>query len=315
MQKHQYIAGDVFLFESDGSCISDLICVLSDSKVSHAALYYEEDSIIEEGLSGIQTRKLGELGERAIHVMKYNIADSEDKVAEKIHSVEQKHYNNKDPYSFGNLIMMGVLLLVKMQRNNMPKPAQALLTLICIQLAQKIDDFVKRKTEKPDTHPMTCSQFAYDCYKEAGYTLQIKRPVKIGKEKDKSILEELLSEGESVGKEEELIPPLDTPTSTDNDGGNIFENLCCTLLEWLKAHPTENKNDLADEKEVLRQARLFAVLLLRISKNRSRRLALAPGELVEATKNLKKIVYDGFVTPGDLLQNCPDLVEKEIIKG
>lgn len=312
--KYKYIPGDVFLFESDGSCISDLICQLSGAPVSHAALYYENNSIIEAGLAGIQTRELNELGDRPIHVMRYaRAAESTNALL----ATEKKHEKTHDPYSIGNLIMMGVLIIAKMKCTNLPWAIQKLLGYICAKLGQYID-----KKMHPGEHPMTCSQFVYNCYKEAGFPLTIMRAKSALEQEvdtNSTILETLLQQGANADDEKQiaalLMEPADTHMVATSANGSILEELSCMVLQWLKKSQAQanvqgrDEADFADEQKILQQAKLFAVLLLKISENSEDRQNLAPGGLRNALQNLQ-LVYDGFVSPSDLLLNCPDLTEK-----
>lgn len=323
MEKKQYVSTDVFLFESDGSCLSDLICALIGAPVSHAALYYKEGRIIEEVLSGIQASQLVDdlkKGDRVIHVMRYLRAT--DEINDALLAVEAEHEKNKDPYSIGNLVMMGILLLSKLKWQEMTEDVLALLTRICIRIANRID-----KKVHPGTQPMTCAQFVYDCYQEAGHRLRIKQPEKTAERQtaaDATLMDMMLMRGANAEDEKQLTLPLvdegDKIEDADSDeSADIFEKLCCAVLKWVQKHQVSAFESAdfhpAEEADLLlRQARVFAVLVLRISDNTGYRTVLRPGELKRAIENLR-VVYDGFVTPGDLLYNCPDLIKKEVING
>lgn len=50
--------GDVLVFKAEDKWVSKAIAALTDSDVSHAAMYFGEAEIVEMGLSGIMVSEL-----------------------------------------------------------------------------------------------------------------------------------------------------------------------------------------------------------------------------------------------------------------
>lgn len=317
MNSGSYLSGDVFLFEPDpGSCLSKLICVLSESKVSHAAMYYKDSKIIEEGLNGLSTRGLDRLGNRKVYIMhhKQRIA-----IAQTLLRVATQHEATKDPYSIGNLIMLGVLLTCKKKwGRNISKHYLELLAFICAAIGTFIDIVLH-----PKSKPMTCSQFVYNCYEEAKTPLHlVKGPVAhlaahnagegavLPPAEEGSVLALAIAKnarGESL-KGIPSVTPLDE--ISPQELGERLEKLCCRFLKWLEApadsaYRAEGAPSAADAEKALHLAATFAGMVQQLYTRTP-----APAtfqDIVRALELLRK-VYAGFVTPGDLLNHCPDLI-------
>ncbi len=168
MSEQKYWPGDVFLFESDGSNVSELICELTKSRISHAAMFYSDEmGIVEQALSGISHRTLDRLEPgRVIHIMSYKRqAESQ---ADLIKSAD-RFLAEGVKYSLGSLFMIGFLLVGDRRIGaKIPLPAKALLAFICGLVADAID----KKTQN-GVKSLTCSQLVYEIYDKAGHTLHM----------------------------------------------------------------------------------------------------------------------------------------------
>ncbi len=102
---------DVFLFEPDDDCVSRIICKLDNSKVSHAALYYDKEKhlMAEANLSGVQVNPApGEKPPRTVHVRRYAAAPFK---ADRIVSAARKYLDGKEKYAFDTMVLVGLLLI------------------------------------------------------------------------------------------------------------------------------------------------------------------------------------------------------------
>ncbi len=307
-----FVTGDVFLFEADSSCISRLICRLTHAPVSHAAMYFKEGLVVEEAspTSGIRTTSIEELQKsaRPIHVRRY-YRSSESAAA--LVATAQKHLDDKQPYSLGNLVMLGVLILFNEWRPNARSAVKELLALICILLAKAIDARVN-----DGKAGATCSQLVYDVYDEAGFQLHIvrKKSEKICAGHDvtspKNLIMETLADAESG-----TLTKVDitVPLQTNTGDGDAMEKLCCLILSALE-NGTDNADlgaDPSSSRELHEVAGRFAVLLHRLAHPENGHIEAANESLLIRALRYFIEHYSGFVSPGDLYFSCPD-IENEI---
>lgn len=304
----QFQTGDVFLFEPDDSCISRLICKLSDSPVSHAAMYFEDGKIIEEGLPHIGTRSIDKLGNRAVHVRRY--ARHEESAAA-LRQVARKHLADKEPYSMGNLVMVGVLIVFKAWKPDARWAVKQVLTALCILLAKAIDYY-----KTGGKHGSTCSQLVYEMYDEAGFHLKVIQKDKALAANTPSLLEEtqaLFEAGKLTEVDESAAAGLDMAAAV---GGKSFdlEKLCCALLAVLDGSDRANVMESAEEGEqdgVYEEVVRFASMVLE-ADSVDTVFTRDAGILDWGKRALAHLMsnYAGFVTPGQLYSDCPELAHE-----
>jgi hypothetical protein len=320
MPNYPYAIGDVFLFEADDSCLSQLICALSDSPVSHAAVYAGDGRILESGLPTVGSRTLDQLGtDRRIHIMGYK---SPEKAAEALGPVLHRQEASQEPYSMGNLITVGLLLAGKSKLKKLPRVALALLRRVCLEIAHFID-----AKKYPGRHPMTCSQFVFHCYLESGMPLKLdqnasQRDVAASAIAPESALALALSSGglvlEQTAVREALQNEEEAGERSMPSPGDIMEKLCCIALNWMPAS-NRDMNDAeeamtdADATELVHQAAVFGGLLLELGLD----AAMLPEGITArgSAQDRLETIYEDFVSPGDLLLHCPDLTEKEVLNA
>ena len=319
MSNVEFITGDVFLFEPDPSCISRLICKLSNAPVSHAAMYFEDGKVVEEGMAQIGTRKISDFSDRTIHVRRYNKSD--EALNEALLEEARKRLAASEPYSMGNLVMVGVLTILNMWKPGIRKEVKIALSALYVLLAKVID---KKMTEG---HAATCSQFVYEVYKDAGVKLKIDRGS--GDRSASDVPSSSLSKPpsllslaiESAESGRTVIIACDDCDSKVTGENFDLETLSCLLLDILdKTENSTDKNSTSDKLDDGLYAEIikFAALLYRVDNpNSFDRLALFSKDGVTSywiKKFLEHMLknYSGFVMPGDFYYDCPDL-ENEII--
>lgn len=307
----QFQTGDVFLFEPDDSCISRLICKLSDSPVSHAAMYFEDGKIVEEGLPHIGTRPIDKLGDRAVHVRRY--ARHEESAAA-LRKVAGKRLADKEPYSMGNLVMVGVLIVFKAWKPDARWAVKQVLTALCILIAKAIDHY-----KTGGKHGATCSQLVYEMYDEAGFHLNVIQKNMVSAANAPSLLEEtqaLLAEGKLDEVDESAASELDKAAAM---GGKNFdlEKLCCALLAVMDGNDRANVMESAEESEqdeVYEEVVRFASMVLQ-ADSADTVFTRDTGILDWGKRALAHLMnnYAGFITPGQLYSDCPDLAHEIIV--
>lgn len=302
MADTQFITGDVFLFEHDDSCISRLICRLSGSPISHAAMYFENEMIIEEGLPHIGTRPVTKLGDRVVHVRRYRRSEASCKP---LLAAAQKRLDAEEPYSMGNLVTVGILLVFNAWKPDARWAVKQALSALCILLAKAID--YKKTGGK---HGATCSQLVFEMYEEAGFPLTIDRKCAADANSEDRSLVSLAMSYDGPGPALDAVAGCPENASRDTSSFD-FEKMCCVLLSVLGEQDTTitaaNTSDALDP-ELYGELVRFADLLRR---------ADCPDEAGPAANNVtdwaKRALahllenYSGFVTPGQLYSDCPDL--------
>lgn len=321
MEKISFVTGDVFLFEHDDSCVSRLICKLSNSPISHAAMYFEDGLIIEEGLPHIGTRPITKLGNRAVHVRRYR---QSGKSSSALLAVARKHLEAEEPYSMGNLVAVGVLLVFNSWKPDARWAVKQALSALCILIAKAID-----KKKLRGKKGATCSQLVYEIYDEAGFTLTINRKNDFLNDfacGDSSLLQLALDAAESG----ELVMN-DQSTETANAGGHFdLDKMCCVLLSLLgepdayandadnayapasDINTPDNNDPEALDADLYEEIVRFASLLQDADTPDDAGFAEVNDLGGMAKRALQHLLdnYSGFVSPGQLYTDCPDLAEE-----
>ncbi len=307
----EFLPGDVFLFEHDDSCISRLICKLSKSPISHAAMYLGEGKIIEEGLPHIGTRPVTKLGKRTVYVRRHTRCNDSGPALRK---VARKHLEAGDPYSMGNLVMVGVLLAFNSWKPNAHWAVKNLLSALCMRLAKAIDH-----RTSPDKHCATCSQLVYEMYEEAGFRLQIAHRDRTTASGEPNLLSQALAwtaSGPSPAEEETCSVCKFFETAGRFD----VETLCCALLillgeEEFSAEAAQTCPDTEEdrlEEDLYEELVRFASLLELADSPEKPAPRLDRDGADWGKKPLEHLMsnYAGFVSPGHLFTGCPDLAQE-----
>lgn len=162
-----YKIGDIIIFKAEDDWLSKAIALLSDSDVSHAAMVYSEDSIVEVGAYGIGVNKTEIADGDAVYVMRMQ---GEPDSAPLIQSAD--HYLSTGVrYDFSGLILLAGLLVYKKLPN-----ASGVLSVsqrILSAAVSKLDQYINQLGKKSGAPAMVCSQLVYQIYKDCGKKYQI----------------------------------------------------------------------------------------------------------------------------------------------
>lgn len=334
----ELIPGDILLFESDGSCLADLICELDNSKVSHAAMYYAASPVpamVEEyPPDGVRLWPAPVLPvvppARPVRVMRHRDPALDMR---KVALAAGKHWRDRQPYGYANLITAGCLLLLK---RLVPKKAYSdlvmeALTLLCALLAEAINQKMY-----PGKIPMSCAQFAARCYADAGpeYALRINRAT--GSDAGAPPRSLALLASDHLQRADLDLSPLPNPLrgaagrAGPEAGGirlpaalcagrkaeDLFDCLCCHIVEYLRKHKTapaarpgvaaEGAESRKPPVELLSRAADFARLALYAGPDAAP--LGGPDEQANALACLAAVI-ENFVSPGDLHKRCESLKE------
>ena len=159
-------AGDIMIFEAGDDYIGKSIAWLTDSTVSHAAMVYGENEIVEMGPKGIKSNKFrhDEKGGKA-----YLLRLGSSPGAAPLIKAAKVYLDANIQYDFPALFILAGTLIYKRVR---PTPrwqriTDTILTLACLQL----DKLINKAMHKKDV--MVCSQLVYQCYLDCGEEYRI----------------------------------------------------------------------------------------------------------------------------------------------
>jgi hypothetical protein len=152
--------GDIMIFEAGDDFIGRSIAWLTDSTVSHAAMVYGDDEIVEMGANGIVTNgfRLDEKGKKA-YLLRLNASPD----AAPLINAATVYLDAGTEYDYPALFMLAGLLIYRHVRPTprWQKVTDAILSRACLQL----DKMIKQANKK---NAMVCSQLVYQCYLDCG---------------------------------------------------------------------------------------------------------------------------------------------------
>lgn len=165
--------GDIILFElgENGDFLGKCIAYLTNSTVTHSAMIYEDNTMLEMTDSGISaTPYHSEDHGYLIHVLRLNPAVDPKPVLEAGH----KYLSQKINYDYCGILLLGGLLLFKKIKIDslLCNTIYKILCLACLVL----DEWYQILTQQSENKPMICSQLVYQCYCDCGPAYQIKLP-------------------------------------------------------------------------------------------------------------------------------------------
>lgn len=286
--------GDVLIFEAGDNWVSKSIAFLTKSNVSHSAMVYSDDSIVEMGTTGIQVNHFGlkSSGEKA-YLLRLH---PEHNPAPLIKAAEQ--YIQEDvEYDFASLVFLAGLLIY---RNVRPTPKWKKITDIVLGYAcLGLDKLLNRLMHKSNQKVMMCSQLVYQCYYDCGEDYRIRiRDGRLQANLDNSSINtdgsirivDLLDENIVEVANQDMVASA-LPEQID------VEELAKELYESLE-EASEVENDLLlDSSELVAissKAQKFLDLLEKILEKSSSEIPLpalfvTPADILEHAENLEKM--------------------------
>lgn len=281
--------GDILLFEApQDSLLSRCIAALTNSTVSHAAVFCGNGKIIEMGSSGIMENKIqiGDEGQKA-----YSMRLSSHPASGPIVSNAKKYLEQEIKYDYVSLFILCGLIIYREHR---PTEKWQKTANLALRLGlKKLDQLLNRQLKKDKKPVMMCSQLAYQSYLDSGKDYRIKFNQSLLQGQDKGTMDaqpriaDLLDEM-SNSVELDLVQQAETVTEISND------KLAKKMLNAFEDE--QNTNDQMD------QAAAWSPQVLNLAKQ----------FLDTAEKWLEKINPDIpleslFVTPADLLEHSSNL--------
>lgn len=157
---------DIIIMEAGDDWISKSIAWITNSTVSHAALYRPDTELVEMCLSGIRASKFrfAENGRKV-----YIIRLTPEQAPSPVLAAAQKYLNAEVRYDFPALVILAGLLIY---RNIRPTPKLMKITDLVIRAGcQMLDKLLQKATHTEGA--MVCSQLVYQCYMDCGEDYRI----------------------------------------------------------------------------------------------------------------------------------------------
>lgn len=161
--------GDIIIFKAEEDWLSKTIAWLTDSDVSHAAMVYSENSIIEVGANGIGIHNMDITAGRGAYILRLQ---PEMDAAPLIQTADS-YYHAEITYDFPALFLLAGLMIHKKVA-----PAQKLLSItnrILSIACLELDKYIQKAFLHHNDRGMVCSQLVYQIFNDCGdgYRIQI----------------------------------------------------------------------------------------------------------------------------------------------
>lgn len=301
------------------SCSDQLICLLTKSPVSHAALYYRYDDarhqhrMLEQTIP--QARESDFPAPKARSSIYVRRSTEKNFDGQKVIAKAKMYVDEKNPYSLVTLVLCGVLLITEpLPPDEKSREAWRTFVRTLIQVLIMI-------CHGKNSTAMVCSQFVAQCYDEAGYPLPV-RPyaphAAAGAALPLSLAQLAARELEKPNAAAPAWPDLTAvPQDAESLPGSLeaLEDLCCIILSMLKLLYKNQPAAQADisplPQDCIDEAALFAYLVLHGVPADSPLPSLTAKEAANALIRLQAIRYT-FVSPEDL-RTCGKLQDAGII--
>lgn len=281
--------GDILIFKAGDDWIGKSIAWLTRSDVSHAAMMYGSDTIVEMGLSGIMVNKIAENPEgKLAHILR--LAPEMD--SQPLLDAASVYVNSQVKYDLPSLVLLAGLLIYRQIR---PTPKLKIITDTILRLACVEIDKLIMLLRKDKKHTMVCSQLVYQCYQDCPKDYHIR--IQDG---------DLQASNDAIQADSQtirLIDQLDRMecnnliTFTQSDLPKLTpdeaaKELYLALLDEKETHEIENELTSANSMDDILQ--IAKQLLLKL-------------EAFLEEYGLDLPVQALFITPGDLLNHSVNL--------
>lgn len=296
--------GDIIVFKAENDWLSKAIAWFTQSDVSHAAMAYSEDSIVEVGAYGIGVHKVDVSKGDEVYVMRLS---SRPDPAPLIASADN-YLDAKVRYDFPALFILAGLLIY---RRIVPTTKLLDITYrILSAAALMLDEVIQHVVLHHSDQAMVCSQLVYQIFYDCGgeYRIQIVdgclQSSPISKDISGSVcLCDLLPETKTMSDsiaaqipaKEKFLSPSTTYPLTQNEmnelARELYTALCETSQHALEISDSLTETENPDMVSTLSAAEHFLSKLKDFL------------ELVKCDMPLHSM----FITPGDLVYHAANL--------
>lgn len=167
--KQTLTKGDIIIFKAENDWLSKAIAWFTKSDVSHAAMAYSQDSIVEVGANGIGVHKVDISDGQDIYVME--LATKPDSAP--LINAANHYLNAKVRYDFPALFILAGLLIYR--RITPTKKLFHVTNQILSSSALLLDEMIQHALLHHTDRAMVCSQLVYQIFYDCGgeYRIQI----------------------------------------------------------------------------------------------------------------------------------------------
>lgn len=159
--------GDVIIFKADDDWLSKAISWFTQSDVSHAAMVYSEDSIVEMGASGIGVHQMVLSEGDEVYLLRHTSNLNVDPLIQ-----TANHYLKAEiRYDFPALVILAGLLIYRriIPTSRLADITERILKNAALKVDEMIDDALYHSSEKA----LVCSSLVYQIYYDCGSDYQI----------------------------------------------------------------------------------------------------------------------------------------------
>ncbi len=163
-------SGDILVFEAGDNWLSKCIAKLTNSNVSHAAMCYEDGTMVEMSSKGIVRSSCSESadGDNA-----YLLRLNPEKDSAPLLAAAKEYLDEGVNYDYPDLVLFAGLIIYRALRptKRWHKIIDYILELACAELDKLLNKLISKDGKKA----MVCSQLVYQIYLDCGddYKIQI----------------------------------------------------------------------------------------------------------------------------------------------
>lgn len=283
--------GDIIVFEGGDDWLSKIICLLTNSTVSHAAMIYSSNEIVEMEHQGIAVNHFMVSKGNKAHLLRLKNEPS----MEPIMLAAKKYVEEGITYDFPALVLLAGLIIYK---KVVPTPRfQKITDLILTGACLILDKFLNSLLQKGrPVKTMICSQLVYQIYLDCGKEYEIQIKDKLGdsgfvQNKDAVRLVELVKNQKSEAIYTASFERNKNDFIASIDEKLIIKELYFAMTEWEKI---EEVTESIHIESTLQKTVLFIDLIEKILEIMQVRipipaLFITPADLYEHTLNLRKV--------------------------
>lgn len=283
-----YQNGDILVFKAGGHWLSQCIALLTHSDVSHAAMIYQDNTLVEMELPGVQTTIMeAEPGDTAYLLRLQPHMDPQPLI-----DAAAVYLEAKTRYDLPALVILAGMLIY---RDIRPTPKFSAIADLILKTAAKLLDEVIQKVilDKPDK-AMVCSQLVYQIYADCDkpYHIKIDHGILGAAEKDDIRLIDMIHshsirDYSELSENQALTEPI-----TDEYAKELANRLC----EVIKKQETEEVSapTFTDINTLATSSKIFIEKLEKFLEKIQANIPMdslfvMPCDLAYHSKNLTKI--------------------------
>lgn len=170
MTEFKWEKGDVIIFKAGDDWLSKAIAWFTGSNVSHSAMVYSQDSIVEAGASGIGVHKTDLSQGEEVYILRLETAPDPSFLI----ASADRYLKAGTRYDFPALFLLAGLLIFRkiVPSGRLCNIALKILETAVLQLDAMLNDAIYHSGERA----MVCSQLVYQIFYDCGgeYRIQIK---------------------------------------------------------------------------------------------------------------------------------------------